>query len=132
MNRVFGTSPNFPVVIPGESWGGLPLDRAALGLQSRRRVLRLVAPRTGTVVLIGGPAPVCAVDEVASPTIRRVAAEPIGLQGRLSCFQRQQSRQRRRNRQLCFRPPIRAACEHTARWAAGRYIHGPTELFVRP
>jgi len=113
MNRVFGTSPNFPVVIPGESWGGLPLDRAALGLQSRRRVLRLVAPRTGTVVLIGGPAPVCAVDEVASPTIRRVAAEPIGLQGRLLCFQRQQSRQRRRNRRLCFRPSIRAAWGHS-------------------
>ena len=37
------------------------------------------------------------------------------------CFQRQQSRQRRRNRRLCIRPPIRAAREDTARWAAGRY-----------
>jgi len=40
MNRVFGTSPNFPVVIPGESWG-LPLDRAAHGLRSRRKSLAI-------------------------------------------------------------------------------------------
>jgi hypothetical protein len=62
---------------------------------------------------VTGPYPQISHNFCEGGLIGRVAAEPVGLQGRLLCFQRQQSRQRKRNRRLCFRPPIRAAWRHS-------------------